>query len=75
MPTSLVDHIKSLNVTQRDQVWVSCGGEQGMDKELLGPIEYFPKQGFPSYFYPYTNRRGYVSPLVAVKFLRPSGEF
>jgi sodium/potassium-transporting ATPase subunit beta len=72
MPTSLVDHIKSLNATQRDQVWVSCGGEQGMDKELLGPIEYFPRQGFPSYFYPYTNRRGYVSPLVAVKFLRPS---
>lgn len=71
MPDSLREHITKLNATQRNQVWVSCQGEEGMDKELLGPIDYFPKQGFPQYFYPYTNRRGYVSPLVAVKFLRP----
>jgi sodium/potassium-transporting ATPase subunit beta len=74
MPQSLVDHIKGLNATHRDQVWVSCEGEQGNDKELLGETEYFPNQGFPSYFYPYTNRRGYVSPLVAVKFSRPKGK-
>ncbi|XP_070497050.1 sodium/potassium-transporting ATPase subunit beta-1-like isoform X1 [Chironomus tepperi] len=72
MPESLKAHIGQLNATQRNQVWVSCEGEEGMDKELLGPTEYYPKQGFPSYFYPYTNKRGYVSPLVAVKFLRPS---
>ena len=74
MPESLVSHIKSLNATERNQVWVSCQGEEGIDKELLGPSEYFPKQGFPSYFYPYTNKRGYISPLVAVKFTRPRGE-
>lgn len=75
MPESLKKHIKSLNSTaERSQVWVSCQGEEGVDKELLGPAEYYPKQGFPSYFYPYENRRGYVSPLVAVKFLRPRGK-
>lgn len=75
MPKSLVDHITSLSVAQRNQVWISCQGEDGSDKEVLGDTEYYPTRGFPSYFYPYKNTRGYVSPLVAVKFLRPHGNF
>jgi sodium/potassium-transporting ATPase subunit beta len=71
MPEGLKEHIKSLDVIQRNQVWVSCQGEDGSDKEILGDVEYFPTRGFPSYFYPYLNVKNYVSPLVAVKFRRP----
>lgn len=41
--------------------------------EYLGPIAYYPDiQGFPGYYYPYKNGEGYLSPLVAVQFLRPT---
>lgn len=73
MPQTLKDHIASLDEKKRNQVWVSCQGEDGSDKEILGDIEYFPTRGFPSYFYPYLNVKNYVSPLVAVKFRRPEG--
>lgn len=79
MPKDLKDHIKSLPAHHRDQVWVSCRGESPADRETLGDagdyVEYFPSRGFPSYFYPYLNTKGYLSPLVAVKFLRPAREF
>lgn len=75
MPKDLVDHIKSLKAKERNQVWVSCKGEDGSDKENIGKVEYFPNRGFPSYFYPYVNTKNYVSPLVAVKFQRPGSEF
>lgn len=71
MPSSLRKHIEQLEPKQRNQVWVSCQGEDGGDKEILHEIEYFPTRGFPSYFYPYLNVKNYVSPLVAVKFMRP----
>lgn len=72
MPIDLKDHIKGLPDTHRNQIWVSCRGEEGSDREILGDILYYPQRGFPSYFYPYTNTIGYVSPLVAVKFTRPA---
>jgi sodium/potassium-transporting ATPase subunit beta len=75
MPKSLVDEIKSLNQSERNQVWVSCRGEDGSDKEAITDIKYFPSQGFPSYFYPYMNSKNYLSPLVAVKFMRVKRKF
>lgn len=52
-------------------IWVSCEGENPADVENIGPIEYFPRRGFPGYYYPYENSEGYLSPLVAVHFARP----
>lgn len=72
MPTDLVDHIKSLPPKERQQIWVSCRGLQQPDAEAVGPIDFFPSRGFPSYYYPYTNLPGYLSPLVAVHFARPT---
>lgn len=73
MPEDLKDHIKSLPIKHRNQIWVSCAGENPHDLETIGTeIKYFPSRGFPSYFYPYRNLRGYLSPLVAVKFSRPT---
>ncbi|CAD6241145.1 GSCOCG00009168001-RA-CDS [Cotesia congregata] len=74
MPKKLVNHIKSYgNSSELNTVWVSCQGEEAEDRESLGPIQYFPKiQGFPGYYYPYKNINGYLSPLVAVNFERPT---
>lgn len=55
-------------------VWVSCNGQSPHDRENQGPIEYIPAPGFPHYYYPYMNLKGYMSPLVAVRFLRPKRE-
>lgn len=73
MPTDLIDHINSLNQSEKNQVWISCKGENSSDREgLINNIEYFPKsRGLPSYYYPYVNAPGYLSPLVAVRFIRP----
>ncbi|XP_053987707.1 sodium/potassium-transporting ATPase subunit beta-2-like isoform X2 [Hylaeus volcanicus] len=50
MPVTLVEHIKSINSSWLNTVWVSCIG----------------------YYYPYKNIPGYLSPVVAVHFLRPA---
>lgn len=68
MPDDLKDHIKSLDENMRDQVWVSCSGKGNGTN--IGPIDY-KMRGFPSSFYPYLNVKGYMSPIVAVKFPRP----
>lgn len=75
MPDDLRTHIKQLPKAHRNQVWVSCRGENAADREILGDINYYPTRGFPSFFYPYVNTRGYLSPLVAVKFTRPTRKF
>lgn len=75
MPDQLKNYIKGLPEFHRNQVWVSCRGENGADLEILGDVAYFPTQGFPSYFYPYFNANGYLSPLVGVKFIRPKRKF
>ncbi|XP_015434998.1 PREDICTED: sodium/potassium-transporting ATPase subunit beta-2-like [Dufourea novaeangliae] len=73
MPASLVEHIKSVNSSWLNTVWVLCTGENPHDKEVIGEINYYPKsQGFPKYYYPYKNIPGYLSPVVAVHFLRPA---
>jgi len=71
MPQDLRQHIQSLPEIELHQIWVSCRGEQAGDKEIVGDIEYYPSRGFPAYFYPYMNDPGYLSPLVAVRFVRP----
>ncbi|XP_030748659.1 sodium/potassium-transporting ATPase subunit beta-2 isoform X1 [Sitophilus oryzae] len=74
MPKQLKDHIRSINNTQdRKNIWVSCEGEMPSDKEYIGSITYYPNnfQGFPGYYFPYLNKEGYLSPLVAVRFERP----
>ncbi|XP_018325786.1 sodium/potassium-transporting ATPase subunit beta-1 [Agrilus planipennis] len=73
MPSDLVEYIKN-NANSKEklkQVWISCYGEFPADKENIFTFEYYPTRGFPSYFYPYTNEPGYLSPLIAVKLNNP----
>lgn len=73
MPESLKNHIRSINDTKElNTIWVSCYGEAPADRENVGPIQYYPRQGFPGYYYPYKNVEGYLSPLVAIHLQRPA---
>ncbi|XP_017069900.1 sodium/potassium-transporting ATPase subunit beta-1 [Drosophila eugracilis] len=71
MPDELKKVINGTKKEERQQIWVSCNGHLGKDKEHFQNIGYFPSQGFPSYYYPYLNQNGYLSPLVAVQFNSP----
>lgn len=37
----------------------------------MGPVQYSPGHGFPAYYFPYKNVKGYQSPIVAVQFNQP----
>nr|ATU82915.1 secreted Na/K subunit 2-like protein [Pristhesancus plagipennis] len=52
-------------------IWLSCDGETAADKELIGPMNYYPSAGFPGYMFPYTGQSGYLNPIVAVQFVAP----
>ncbi|XP_017041341.1 sodium/potassium-transporting ATPase subunit beta-1 [Drosophila ficusphila] len=71
MPDDLKKVINETKAEERQQIWVSCNGHLSKDKENFQNIGYFPSQGFPTYYYPYLNQPGYLSPLVAVQFNSP----
>ena len=59
---------------QNEMIWISCEGENPADIENLGPINYIPQRGFPGYFYPFMNQRGYMPPVIAINFERPKSK-
>jgi sodium/potassium-transporting ATPase subunit beta len=60
---------------QLKTIWVSCHGENPADVDNIGRISYYPRRGFPGYFFPYQNQEGYLSPLVALHFERPACKY
>lgn len=72
MPDDLKSYITNQTQAARKQIWVSCRGENNADKESIGPFSFYPSRGFPGYYYPYKNVKGYVSPLIAVQFEKPT---
>jgi len=63
--TNVPKNIKDL--TDGKHIIVKCEGENPLDKELIGPVDYKPI-GFHKKFYPYKQQRGYVSPVVMMRF-------
>lgn len=53
-------------------LWVTCDGENEVDIENVGPISYHPTMGFDGKYFPFLNADGYLSPLVAIHFERPT---
>ncbi|KAG4065623.1 hypothetical protein HA402_012613 [Bradysia odoriphaga] len=53
-------------------IWFTCEGDTAADKEALGPVTYYPRNGFPTYYFPFNNVEGYQSPIVGVHFERPT---
>jgi len=69
MPDLAKKRITNEDTKNKNQIWVHCQGENPADKENMGAIEYFPKDGgFPDLHFPFINQYNYTSPLVAVKF-------
>ncbi|XP_055310913.1 sodium/potassium-transporting ATPase subunit beta-2-like [Sitodiplosis mosellana] len=72
MPDFVRDTIGYIgNPVERNIIWVSCEGKDPVDVENLGPVRYTPRRGFPAYYFPFTNVKGYQAPVVAVQFERP----
>lgn len=63
-------HLIAQSKPDEPMVWISCEGETPADSEMLGPIQYIPSQGFPSYYFPYKGTSNYFPPFVFVRFLR-----
>lgn len=72
-PININLKIKQINL-QRNLVWVSCEGESPADVENLGPVQYLPRRGFPAYYFPFKNVKGYQPPIVAVQFEKPKSK-
>lgn len=50
---------------------VTCRGETPSDEENMGPITYYPPEGFHYKFFPYLEQESYNTPLVMVHFENP----
>ena len=57
------------------EIWVSCDGENAVDKENIGPINYMPNRGFQSYYFPWKGQEGYLEPIIAINIERPKSKF
>ncbi|XP_058986058.1 sodium/potassium-transporting ATPase subunit beta-2 isoform X1 [Musca domestica] len=76
MPTELKRHItekNSLRPHETNVVWVSCEGENPADVENIKARDYYPRMGFPWFYFPFKNIEGYVPPIVAVQFTVETG--
>ncbi|XP_037032750.1 sodium/potassium-transporting ATPase subunit beta-2-like isoform X4 [Bradysia coprophila] len=67
---------QSITLAERENsiekyIWFTCEGDTAADKEFLGPVNYYPQNGFPTYYFPFNNVDGYLSPIVGVHFARP----
>lgn len=71
MPADLQEKVQKGSDKENEMIWISCEGENPADIENLGPVNYFPQRGFPGYYYPYVNQRGYQAPIIAINFERP----
>lgn len=68
----LREYINKADSNQRKMIWLSCDGEGPVDRENIGPVKYYPRPGFPGYFFPSLKTEGYLSPIVAVHFEKPA---
>jgi len=70
VPNDLRTTIESTKPFEK-YIWFSCDGETAPDREFIGSVSYFPRQGFPAYYFPFKDIGGYRSPIVALRFERP----
>ncbi|GFY39187.1 hypothetical protein TNIN_499171 [Trichonephila inaurata madagascariensis] len=53
---------------EQNRVYISCEGASPSDRDNIGEVEYFPHQGIPTFYYPFTNQKRYMSPFLFVQF-------
>ncbi|XP_040566071.1 sodium/potassium-transporting ATPase subunit beta isoform X1 [Lepeophtheirus salmonis] len=74
-PSGLVKYItkkeKENSPEVGNAVYIWCEGENPADREHIGHIDYYPSPGIPTYYFPYKNQEGYLSPAVFAHFKKP----
>lgn len=53
-----------------NSIQITCDGQSYIDKENIGPIDYYP-QGIDVKYFPFTNQPGYQSPFVMAHLKNP----
>lgn len=53
-------------------VEIECHGENDVDQENIGYIDYQPYNFLPRYYFPYLGQDGYRDPLVFAMFMKPA---
>ncbi|KAH3812408.1 sodium/potassium-transporting ATPase subunit beta-like [Dreissena polymorpha] len=72
LPADLKDESGApLNIWHEYYVTLKCEGETPADKDMLGPILYYPSNGFHYKYFPFRNQQGYRAPVVFVRFDNP----
>ena len=59
------------NKTLNSRIHLKCDGEKNIDKESVGPIQYYPRNGIPVEYFT-SNGTGTVSPAIFVQLTRPA---
>ncbi|KAK7462644.1 hypothetical protein BaRGS_00038324 [Batillaria attramentaria] len=69
MGSAIEEDVKEKILKDPKMIYIQCVGENPADRDNLGTnITYYPTQGYPHYYYPYRNQKGYLAPLVFVQF-------
>ena len=79
MPQELRDAMKQTYDMRKDQsrgprryIYITCQGQNPIDKENIGPIKFYPEPGIRDYYFPFRNQDNYKSPFVFAQFTNPS---
>ncbi|XP_074595430.1 sodium/potassium-transporting ATPase subunit beta-like [Brevipalpus obovatus] len=67
-----MDSVKSKRGPTGEYVFVTCNGQNSLDKEHIGAVDYYPQQGIRTHFFPFRNQDNYRSPFVFVRFSSPT---
>lgn len=51
---------------EANNVWLSCDAEDTATGDSV-KVAYEGPRGFPTYYYPYTNQKNYISPFIVVQ--------
>jgi len=56
------------NRSETPYLEIRCEGLYAADKDNIGHLDYYPKAGIDTWYFPYVGQKNYLSPLVFVKF-------
>ncbi|XP_050389779.1 sodium/potassium-transporting ATPase subunit beta [Patella vulgata] len=68
LPEDMPEDVKADYFT-KSQIWISCEGENPGDSENLGTPVFYPTQGLGLQYFPFQNQKGYLAPVIFVKFV------
>lgn len=66
---SVSEELQKTILADPKMIYIDCVGENQADVDNLGTnITYYPTRGYPHYYYPYKNQKGYLAPVIFVQF-------